>query len=108
VRRRLVKPLIYGYVRTPADAADQEISRIRYELHAFAYIKGFELGRVFYECPGSHDAFAELITELGRSEARHVIVPTIKHLADDEVLLRSMLHTLEQRSKAEVFELSDL
>jgi hypothetical protein len=73
-----IAPLMYGFVRLamagePVDDCDRQ-------LRNYARDEGFELAVVFHDS-GNGGAFEELLCELVRSEARHVIVPTMEHLA---------------------------
>jgi len=44
-----VKPLIYGYMRVPDEAADDEIERAERELMRYADAEGFCYATTFYE-----------------------------------------------------------
>jgi len=105
-----LKPLIYGYMRLDPEAPDNDIRQMEIALRYYAETKGYCFATTFYE-DLSHDgsdrsAFAELIEELQRSEARHVIVPTADHFSAHPLLRTSMLLQLENEALAQVHTLS--
>lgn len=104
-----MKPLIYGYMRVEIDQDDQKTVRLEQALYHYADHEGYCLGAVFYEyVSGSQAGFHELIRELQRAEAHHVIVPNLRHLALSPVLQVCMLLHVEHYANAQVLELGDL
>lgn len=104
-----MKPLIYGFMRVPGEAADEEIRQIELALLRFAEAEGFYLAAIFHEhVPGSHAVFGELLNELQPAQAHHVVVPSLRHLASHPILRTSMLMHLEFEAKARVHALDDL
>ncbi len=104
-----LKPLIYGYMRLDPEAPDNDIRQLEIALRYYAETKGYCFATTFYE-DLSHDgsdrsAFAELIEELQRSEAQHVIMPTTNHLSPHPLLRTSMLLQLENEAHAQVHTL---
>jgi len=104
-----VKPLMYGYMRVASEAEDDDVERIERGLRSFADAEGFCYAITFFEYQsGSHAAFEELAQELKRSEARHVVVPSLAHLSAHPILCGHMVERLELDANARVFESGDL
>jgi DNA invertase Pin-like site-specific DNA recombinase len=101
-----VKPLMYGYMRVDGDESDDGIRHTERQLRALAEAKGYCFAGLFHEYDASQSAFAELIEELKRAEAHHVVVPSLRHLADHHLLRSIMLTQLEREAHALVLELS--
>lgn len=99
-------PLAYGYMRVPSDIPDHKVQRMEHELGLFAERMGLRLAGIFSEfvC-GMHDAFDDMMLELQRTGAHHVVVPTFRHLARNVLLQNSLLLRLEFDADTEVFEL---
>jgi hypothetical protein len=95
-RRGGVKPLIYGYMRSPHTVADAEMARRLAAMTAYADQHGFEMGTVFHELvPGAQVAFAELASAMRASRARDVVVISLRELASGEALRESMVARLD-------------
>jgi hypothetical protein len=95
-RRGGVKPLIYGYMRSPHTVADVEMARRLAAMNAYAEQHGFEMGTVFHELvPGAQVAFAELANAMRASRARDVVVISLRELASGETLRESMVARLD-------------
>jgi hypothetical protein len=98
--------LLYGYMRVPCDVPDEKVVRMEREFQRFAETQGYSLAAIFYEFTcGVHDAFAELVEELQRTDAHYVLVPNFRHLARNRLLQNCLLSRLEFDAAAEVFEL---
>jgi hypothetical protein len=98
--------LLYGYMRVPCDIPDDKVVRMEREFRHFDETRGFCLAAIFDEFTcGVHEAFIELVEELQRADAHHVLVPTLRHLARNWLLQNSLLTRLEFDAKAEVLEL---
>jgi hypothetical protein len=98
-----VQPLMYGYMRAPDDLPDDELDRLVREMQRFAETEGYCYATTFLEYQtGSQAAFAELIAELKRAEARHVVVPSFEHLSSHRILCDSMVERLELDANASV------
>ena len=88
-------PLAYGYMRVPCDAVDDMVRHVEQDLRALAAAKGFCFVTFFYEFAcGSQEAFNELVVELQRAGAHHVLVPSMRHLARSTLLQNMMLARL--------------
>ncbi len=99
-----MKPLIYGYMRAPDDVPDDELDRVVSEMRRFAVAEGYCYATTFFEYQnGSRAAFDELITELQRAEARHVVVPSSGHLSSHRILRGHLLKRLADDASARVF-----
>ncbi|MFC1440148.1 recombinase family protein [Streptacidiphilus sp. N1-10] len=100
-----MKPLIYGYMRVTDDMDDQEVLQTEQALTTFATVEGYCLATIFYEYDsGSQAAFAQLIHELRRSEAHHVVVPSLEQLADSQIVQALMVDQVELDAGAAVHE----
>ena len=96
-------PLAYGYMRVPADVPDHRVRRVEGAVARFAESKGLYFVSFFFELHcGSREGFDELITELIRADARHVVVPSLKHLARNELLQAAMRERLAVQAGARV------
>ncbi|MEV6879430.1 hypothetical protein [Amycolatopsis sp. NPDC051128] len=96
-------PLAYGYLRVPADVPDYRVRRVEQAVTRFAASKGLYFVSFFFELDcGSREGFEELITELVRAEAHHVVVPSLRHLALNELLRTAMREQLALEANAQV------
>ncbi|MGW5336380.1 recombinase family protein [Streptomyces bauhiniae] len=96
-----MKPLIYGYLRAPDETSDDELDRLVSELQRYAEAEGFCYATTFFEIQeGSRSAFEELVAELRRAEARHVVVPSLDHLSSHQLLCDHMVERLEHAANA--------
>ncbi|GHJ41358.1 hypothetical protein Sm713_69670 [Streptomyces sp. TS71-3] len=96
-----MKPLIYGYMRSPDEVSDSELDHALSEMERFAEAEGFCYATTFFECQeGSRSAFEELVAELKRAEARHVVVPSLDHLSGHQLLRDHMVERLERVANA--------
>ena len=103
-----MKPPIYGYLLVPDEADDNDVCRVEQALRDFAERNGFSFVSTFYEFEPAHrPALGRLIEELKRTEARHVIVPSLHHLARHRLLRDSRIATLQFGAGAEVCELDN-
>jgi DNA invertase Pin-like site-specific DNA recombinase len=97
---------MYGYMRVSEDTPDNDVEQMELVLKDYADREGFCYATTFQEyTPGSQAAFAELVEELKRAEARHVIVPTLDHLSAHRILRGSMVERLEIEASACVWTL---
>src|SRR4051812_7601372 len=98
-----MKPLIYGYLRAPDESSDDELDVAVQEMRRFAEAEGYCYVMTFFEyVSGSQSAFTELIAELKRAEAKHVVVPTLGHLSSHRILRATMVKRLELDADAHV------
>lgn len=98
-----LKPLAYGYMRVKGDVDDQVILKRERQLRDYAEEHGFQFGAIFHEEePGYRGAFRELLKELRRADAHHVIIPSITDLASHPILRHYMLDKLEEISDATI------
>lgn len=82
-----MKPLAYGYMRVTDDHDDDQIRQMERGLHKLADAESFCLVSTFYGYqPGYHGALIELVEELKRAQARHVVVPSLDHLSAHPLL----------------------
>ncbi|MGL5865038.1 MAG: recombinase family protein [Dermatophilaceae bacterium] len=90
-----MKPFIYGYVRAVDETSDNELDRLVSELQRYAETEGFCYATTFFERQeGSYSASEELVAELKRAEARHVVVPSMDHLSAHRLLGEQMVARL--------------
>ncbi|MEU8860928.1 hypothetical protein [Streptomyces umbrinus] len=100
------RPVAYGYLHVAPDADDNASWKLEAELKRYADDQGFELAGLFYEDVGGCFAAWEALTqELRQANAHHVIVPSLVHLTQHELVLEYLLDRLEQGWRAEVHEL---
>jgi DNA invertase Pin-like site-specific DNA recombinase len=103
-----LKPLAYGYLRLSPDIDDETVRLVELKLKAHAEALGYEFATYFYEDgSGCFSAWNELLTEVQRADAHHVIVPSLDHLTTHPILRLSLLDRAQQDAKVEVHELSD-
>ena len=96
-------PRAFGYMRVPRDVPDKKVRKLEKRLVAYTKTHGLHFVRFFFEfhC-GSHEAFEELVAELVHTGAHHVVVPSLRHLAQNGLLQDQMLDYLRLRARAEV------
>ncbi len=103
-----MKPLLYGYMRVDSEQPDEVLRCAEQSLLAYADMEGYCFAALFYEFqPGFRGAFNELIETLKRTEARHVIVPSLDHMSGHAVLCYAMLEQLELETGALVHSLDN-
>ena len=101
----MMKPLIYGYMRVTEDMDDHEVCLMEQSLTTFADVEGYCLATIFYEYEtGSQAAFTELLHELRRAEAHHVVVPSLEQLADSQIVQALMVDQVELETDAALHE----
>lgn len=97
------RPLAYGYMRVPADVPDLKVRGMEQAVIQFARNQGLYFVTFFFEFDsGSREGFNELVTELVRADARHVVVPSLRHLARNALLQDVMRERLALDAGAEV------
>ncbi|RSM36875.1 hypothetical protein DMA12_38605 [Amycolatopsis balhimycina DSM 5908] len=96
----------YGYMRVPAHVPDHKVRHLEQTVIRFAQGHGLTFAGFFFEfhC-GSREAFDELVAELVRTGARHVVVPSLRHLALHAQLQVAMCTYLDEFAGAEVLAL---
>lgn len=103
-----LKPLAYGYMRIFCDVTEEQVCVMEQRIVRLAEKLGYQFGTTFQEFQsGSQEAFYELNDELRRSDAHHVIVPSLRHFSRNSILQDLMVDRLENDSKAEVHTLKD-
>lgn len=90
-----MKPLMYGYIKIESDTPDNDVRQMELVLKDYAEREGYDFGTIFYEYNGDGRALAELVEELKRSEARHVVMPSISHLSTHAILCDNRLALIE-------------
>ncbi|UUV34556.1 hypothetical protein NQK81_14255 [Amycolatopsis roodepoortensis] len=101
--RPATTPPAYGYMRVPCDVSDEKVRKLENQVVAFAENNGLRFVGFFFEfhC-GSREAFDELVAELVRTDAHHVVVPSLRHLAQNGLLQDQMLEHLSFKARAQV------
>lgn len=85
-------PRAYGYMRVPPDIPDNKVQRLERRVTNYAETKGPHFAQSTFEFhSGSHKAFDELVAELVRIDARFVVVPSLRQLAQNDFLQSQML-----------------
>ncbi|WP_370651614.1 recombinase family protein [Frankia sp. Cj3] len=101
-----MKPLIYGYMRVQPETPDDDLAQVELALKQVAEREGYCFATIFQEFQnGCHAAFYELMNELQRAEAHHVIVPSLEHLSGNDILCNHLLMALELKANAQVLTL---
>ena len=96
-------PRAYGYMRVPCDVKDDKIRRLENRVATYSTSRDLHLKRFFFEFNGgSREAFEELISELVRTDTRHVVVPSLRHLSYNTLLQKIMLERLDFSAQAQV------
>jgi DNA invertase Pin-like site-specific DNA recombinase len=91
-----VKPLIYGYLRV-TDLEDDEVQQLERGLEKLAEAEGFCLAEIRYEPqPGHFGTLYRLIAELKHAPVRHLVVPSLNHLAAHPLLRDQLLTRLDE------------
>jgi hypothetical protein len=96
-------PQAYGYMRVPCDVPDNKVRQLENDVVAYAGTHGLYFAGFFFEfnC-GSREAFDDLLAELVRTNVRHVVVPSLRHLAHNVLLQDLMLEELSLTARAQV------
>lgn len=95
------KPLVYGYLRAHTDTPDDELTHAVERMQRFADAEGLCYVTTYFEWqPGSRAVFYELVEELKRAEARHVVVPSVDHLSSHRLLRGHMIDRLDRDASA--------
>jgi hypothetical protein len=96
------RPLL-GYIRVPPEFPARHVEMLRRSMAEFANHEGFVLLRVLVDQNPEHTkAFFELMVALGHGEAKHVVVPTMEHLALFPAVQSAMKELVEIRTEARV------
>ncbi|WP_239396682.1 recombinase family protein [Frankia sp. CiP3] len=104
-----IKPLAYGFMRVPCNVTDEKLTHMEQRVQAYAEELGFEYATIFQEWQsGSLAAWDELIHELQRADAHHVIVPSFNHVARNGILRTNLMIRLEDDAKAIVHSLKEV
>lgn len=99
----LTTPLAYGYMRVPAGLPDRKVRGLKQAVIQYAHSLDLRFVSFFFEfhC-GARDGFDELVTELVRTQTRHVVVPSLRHLALNTLLQDAMRERLVLDAGAQV------
>jgi len=99
-----IRPLIYGYARVDEENDDEQIRRMQHAFSRLADAEGFCFATTFYDdTPGWHGAFFELVDELTRAGAHHVVVPSLCHLSAHPLLRRQLITRLVLAADAQLW-----
>lgn len=100
-----MRPLMFGYMRLAASDDPDENAAIEGELRRYTTREGFELERLFIERLGVSDesAFFALVDALKTTEIKHVIVPSLWHLARLPGLQAAMRDHIERELGAQLW-----
>lgn len=100
-----MKPLVYGYLRVLPDEPDDVVRRIEQALQDYADVEGYYIAALFHDFGSTDDrAFYELVEELRRAEARHVVVPSLDHFSRHPILRDGMVMHLQLAAGADLHE----
>lgn len=99
------RPLL-GYLCVPPEMPDKELEHLRRRLTDFASCEGFTLLRVFVDRRHLHTSgFTALFYALARGEARHVVVPALRHFARFRSIQLVIKELIEDETGARVLVL---
>lgn len=102
-----MKPLMYGYMKVQPGTPDNDVRQMELVLKDYAEREGYCFAAMFYEeDDGRASALSELIEELKRSEARHVVMPTLAHLSSHSIIRRTRLDLIKTDAGAQVHTLT--
>ena len=97
-----VGPLAYGYLHIHG-LTDDVVAALEDQLGSRAGELGLTLVKIFAESDrGTQAAFGDLLDELRRARADHVLVPTVCHFSAHPLLRALMLGRLHRCTGAEV------
>ena len=100
-----MKPLIYGYMRVTEDMGDGEIHIIETQLVNYAAGKGFDLATIFHEYDsGSLAAFGELLQQMRRARAHHLVVASLEQLTDHPLIQNILVCEAKMHARAALHE----
>ncbi|WP_410675474.1 hypothetical protein [Amycolatopsis sp. cmx-4-68] len=90
-------------MRVPTGLPDRKVRGLEQAVIRYAHSLGLHFVSFFFEfhC-GARDGFEELVTELRRAGARHVVVPSLRHLALNTLLQDAMCERLALDAGAQV------
>lgn len=96
-------PLAYGYMRVPVDVPDWKVRRLEQSVVRYTERQELSFAGFYFEfhC-GSREGFDELISALVLAQARHVVVPSLRHLAQNARLQIAMCDQLALVARAQV------
>ncbi|MCU1647402.1 MAG: Uncharacterized protein JWN03_7677 [Nocardia sp.] len=101
-----MRALIYGYLRD--DLADGHSEELEVDLRTLAREQGLCFAATFHESLSSDGtAFVELMCELMRADAHHVVVPSLEHLAGQAIPREALLAKLTRVATARVWTVAD-
>lgn len=99
----ITTPLVYGYLRVPAEMPDDQARGLEQAVIRFAEGLGLRFVSFFFDFDfGVRVGFTELIAELVRADAPHVVVPGLWHLSHHVRLQGAMQDRLALDAGAEV------
>ncbi|EOD63942.1 hypothetical protein [Amycolatopsis vancoresmycina] len=99
----LPAPPAYGYLRVPVDVPDRRARELELAVIRFAESRSLNFVSFFFDSDfGVRGGFTELVAELVRANARHVVVPSLRHLARHARLQDAMQDRLVLDAGAEV------
>ncbi|MGC5346343.1 recombinase family protein [Streptomyces sp. DT24] len=97
------QPLAFGYLRVLSEAEDRRAYALEQDMKRFAEARGLQLTAIYHEfVTGSLDAFEELTEAVRRTGTRVVLVPSLRHLAENRVVREILLERLETSFGTEV------
>ncbi|MGH3566796.1 MAG: recombinase family protein [Pseudonocardia sp.] len=96
--------LIYGYLRVTDDLDDHAVRGMERGLQQRAETAGLCYATTFHDDqPGYHGGFDELVRELQRAQAQHVVVRCLGHLSEHPLLRTLMVLRLARDAHARVW-----
>lgn len=103
-----MKRAVHGYMRVYAATPDVEVRRDELRLRCWAEREGFDLVRIWQEeQEGGIAVLNGLIEELKRRPGGAVVVPSLRHFGESQVLREHLAAHLVDRADVDIYEVRD-
>lgn len=103
-----MQSLTYGYMRVFCDDTEERVRSLEQRLRQCSEERGLDFVTTFHETvSGSQEVLYELIEEVKRTAAGHVVAPSFRHFSRNELLQNVLLSRLEEGAGVEVHTLSE-
>nr|MDT0661279.1 recombinase family protein [Micromonospora sp. DSM 115978] len=98
LRAGAMKPVIHGYLRISPGVRDGSVREMELALRTWAEREGFCFSAIFHDddTTPTRPALNELTEVASRSDARHVVMPSLTHLSTHPALQQQLLEGLRR------------
>lgn len=101
-------PRAYGYMYAPNDLDAAEIDRRADDITRYAESGGYELARTYFEWDARlKPALNELIAELQRTNARYVLVRSLREFSENSAFQEAICERLVSLTQATVIVMDE-